>query len=275
MTDNTKRLLTSPDVLTTDEEILVFKEYAENPKDMELRNLVVEKNMGLVYKVSSRYTNMGIDTEELQQEGVFGLMTAVERFDYKKGNKFSTYAIHWINQSMTRFLLNHRRNIRVPVHVSETMLKIKRVKKEYFNQYGEDAPIEYIATVLQIPETKIEYVMRVFQNIESVSLNSIISNEKDKDDSELLDYIKDLNAESVEDTVINAETNRGLSKIMDEILTEKECDIVKLRFGIEDGRPRTLQEVGTIYGLTRERIRQIEKNAIRKLSGSKRIKNLL
>lgn len=275
MTDNTKRLLTSPNVLTTDEEISVFKEYAKNPKDTELRNLVVEKNMGLVYKVSSRYVNMGIDTEELQQEGVFGLITAVERFDYKKGNKFSTYAIHWINQSMTRFLLNHRRNIRVPVHVSETMLKIKRVKKEYLNQYGEEAPIEYIATVLQIPEPKIEYVMGVFQNIESVSLNSIVSNEKDKDDSELLDYIKDLNAESVEDTVINAETNRGLSLIMDEILTEKECDIVKLRFGIKDGQPRTLQEVGTIYGLTRERIRQIEKNAIRKLRGSRRIKNLL
>lgn len=275
MTDNTKRLLTSPNVLTTDEEISVFKEYAKNPKDMELRNLVVEKNMGLVYKVSSRYVNMGIDTEELQQEGVFGLITAVERFDYKKGNKFSTYAIHWINQSMTRFLLNHRRNIRVPVHVSETMLKIKRVKKEYLNQYGEEAPIEYIATVLQIPEPKIESVMQVFRNIESVSLNSIVSNDNNKDDSELIDYMKDTNAESLEDVVIASETNRRLLKIMEEILTEKECNIVKLRFGIEDGHPRTLQEVGTIYGFTRERIRQIEKNAIRKLRCSKRIKNLL
>lgn len=261
--------------MTTDEEISVFKEYAKNPKDMELRNLVVEKNMGLVYKVSSRYVNMGIDTEELQQEGVFGLITAVERFDYKKGNKFSTYAIHWINQSMTRFLLNHRRNIRVPVHVSETMLKIKRVKKEYLNQYGEEAPIEYIATVLQIPEPKIESVMQVFKNIESVSLNSIVSNDNNKDDSELIDYMKDTNAESLEDVVIASETNRRLLKIMEEILTEKECNIVKLRFGIEDGHPRTLQEVGTIYGLTRERIRQIEKNAIRKLRCSKRIKNLL
>lgn len=275
MTDNTKRLLTSPNVLTTDEEISVFKEYAKNPKDMELRNLVVEKNMGLVYKVSSRYVNMGIDTEELQQEGVFGLITAVERFDYKKGNKFSTYAIHWINQSMTRFLLNHRRNIRVPVHVSETMLKIKRVKKEYLNQYGEEAPIEYIATILQIPEPKIESVMQVFRNIESVSLNSIVSNDNNKDDSELIDYMKDTNAESLEDVVIASETNRRLLKIMEEILTEKECNIVKLRFGIEDEHPRTLQEVGTIYGLTRERIRQIDKNAIRKLRCSKRIKNLL
>ena len=264
-------ILNSDSPWSAEEETIIFSFYQKN-RDPDLKNIIVKKNLGLIRKFSVSYLNSGIDLEDLQQEAVFGLMTAVDYFDLNKGCKFSTYASNWIQQAMTRYIINHRNNVRIPVYIMEMNRKIMSLTKKYQEQYGMDPSIEYLSNELKVEPDKIEYAMEKIRTLETASLNALITSENSKRDTELGELLSDQFIPSVEDSVFQKIDAEALIECMSEILNPRERKVLFLRYGINGTRTHTLEEVGQELKLTRERIRQIEKGALKKLRNCQKLR---
>ena len=257
-------------LLSADEEIDLAIRMAAG--DLEARKRLSEANLRLVVSIAKKYVGRGMQFLDLIQEGNLGLIKAVEKFDHTKGFKFSTYATWWIRQAITRAIADQARTIRIPVHMVETINKVKKVNSMLLHQNGHEPSSEQIAKELDMPVEKVREIMRVAQ--EPVSLETPIGEEED---SHLGDFIPDDDAPAPSDVASHTLLKEQLDEVLS-TLTPREEKVLKLRFGLEDGRSRTLEEVGKEFNVTRERIRQIEAKALRKLrhpSRSKRLKDFL
>ncbi len=257
-------------LLSPDEEKDLAMRMADG--DTYARDRLVEANLRLVVSIAKRYVGRGMHFLDLIQEGNLGLIKAVEKFDYTKGFKFSTYATWWIRQAITRAIADQARTIRIPVHMVETINKVKKVSSTLLHENGHEPTAEEIAEVMNIAPDKVREILRVAQ--EPVSLETPIGEEED---SHLGDFIPDEEAQVPAEAAYQSLLREQLSEVLS-TLTPREEKVLRLRFGLEDGRPRTLEEVGKEFNVTRERIRQIEAKALRKLrhpSRSKRLKDFL
>ncbi|MCR2033853.1 RNA polymerase sigma factor RpoD [Anaerofustis stercorihominis] len=254
------------DLLSAEEE-LDLAQRIENG-DIEARKKLCEANLRLVVSIAKRYVNRGMSFLDLIQEGNLGLLKAVEKFDYTKGFKFSTYATWWIRQAITRAIADQARTIRIPVHMVETINKLKRVQRMLIQDLGRDPNSHEIAKEMGLPEEKVRDIMKISQD--PVSLETPIGEEED---SHLGDFIPDDDAVAPEEAASYMLLRTQLFEVL-KTLTDREAKVLILRFGLEDGRPRTLEEVGDIFCVTRERIRQIEAKALRKLRHPTRSKKL-
>lgn len=244
-------------LLTTDEEVELAVKISEG--DSYAKQRLTEANLRLVVSIAKKYVGRGMYFLDLIQEGNVGLIKAVDKFDYKKGFKFSTYATWWIRQAITRAIADQARTIRIPVHMVETINRLKKIQSQLLHENGFEPSEELIAEKMELPVERVREIMRVAQ--EPVSMETPIGPEED---SRLMDFIRDEEALAPDEAALKTITNEDIDGVL-RTLTPREEAVIRLRFGLQDGRCHTLEEVGTEFNVTRERIRQIEAKALRKL----------
>lgn len=253
-------------LLTKREELDLSKKMTEGC--IKSKKLLTISNLRLVVSIAKKYTGRGILFLDLIQEGNQGLMRAVEKFDYTKGYKFSTYATWWIRQAITRAIADQARTIRVPVHMIETINKLRKAMRELMQKHGRKPTEEELANHTKIPHDKVYDIINISQI--PLSLETPIG---DEEGNFLVDFVEDHSIESPEQLLSKDTQKRSIDKLLDD-LTEREARVIRLRFGIDDGKSRTLEEVGNLFAVTRERIRQIESKALKKLRHPNRLKKI-
>ena len=253
-------------LLTADEEIALAKRIEAG--DQSAKDELIQANLRLVVSIAGHYNNRGMQYLDLIQEGNMGLIKAADKFDYRKGFKFSTYATWWIRQSITRAQADQARTIRIPVHMVETINRLIRTSRQLMQELGREPTIAEQAAAMHMPESRIQEIIKIAQD--PVSLETPIGEEED---SHLGDFIPDETAPAPADAAFYALQREQLMEVLD-TLTEREKKVICLRYGLDGGKSYTLEEVGEIFNVTRERIRQIEAKALRKLRGNRQIKNL-